>query len=166
MLEIFAEETPNKNLLSTIRYLESPNRGFWSVTGSIFLLHCDRSSVQNPETIKRFLLELCGVIGMKPYGDPWAEIFGEGKLRGCTGVQTIHTSSITVHCDHQRKLQELPVNDTGEQDHINQVMVDIISCAKFDYSKALAFCLEFFGAKYGSMNLSGSGIGKLQLPQT
>ncbi len=92
---------------------------------------CDKSLVREGDSLKRFMIELCEVIEMKPFGKPFTKRFGKGKLRGYSGVQLIETSNISVHLDEFK----------------NRVFIDIFSCKKFDFIKAEKFSIGFWKAK-------------------
>lgn len=92
---------------------------------------CDKSLVRDESALKCFMLELCNVIKMKPFGKPFVKCFGKGKLKGYSGIQLIETSNISVHLDEFK----------------NRVFIDIFSCKRFDSIKAEDFAVNFFKAK-------------------
>jgi S-adenosylmethionine decarboxylase len=101
----------------------------------INLYECEKSLLVNPERIGDFVLELCKVIGMKAYGKPIVERFGNGDLEGysSTILQFIETSSITIHLDEVE----------------NKAFIDICSCKKFDSKLACNFSKDYFKARKG-----------------
>ena len=99
----------------------------------IDLKECDEYLVKDKKALEEFVLKLCGVIRMKPYGKPLIKRFGKGKLKGYTAVQLIETSNIIVHLDEFGK----------------KIFIDIFSCKKFNAVKAGEFAKEYFkSAKY------------------
>lgn len=61
----------------------------------------------------------------------------EGKLEGCSAMQFIKTSSITIHFDEEK----------------NRAFIDIFSCKKFNPKKAEKFSKKFFRAKRSKMTI-------------
>lgn len=97
------------------------------------LYECDQSTISREESIKRYALEICQVIDMKPYGEAMTPYFGE-KLehtKGYSLLQFIETSSITGHFSE----------GTGA------AYINIFSCKKYDIEQAEKFTKGYFGAK-------------------
>ena len=84
--------------------------------------------------MKRFVLGLCKVVNMKPFGKPQIKRFGKGELGGYSCIQFIETSTITIHLDESGR----------------RVFIDIFSCRKFDVVKVTSFCKKYFRAKKAS----------------
>ncbi len=97
------------------------------------LYNCNSKKVRSRENIRSFILQLCEILDVKRYGDPWVERFGHGQLKtfGYTVVQIIETSSIVIH------FSEL----------YNSVYLEIFSCKQFDPVKITEFCRRFFEAE-------------------
>jgi len=102
----------------------------WGQLTILDLPNCEHDILTDKLRIREFCSGLCSKIGMRPYGPPVIERFGEGNLRGISATQLIETSSITVHCD--------------EID--NRVFVDIFSCKEFNDVDAWKYCEEYFGS--------------------
>ncbi|MBU0760424.1 MAG: S-adenosylmethionine decarboxylase [Nanoarchaeota archaeon] len=103
----------------------------WGQLTAIDLFECREDVLKDKKKLEEFCLELCGEIGMKPFGRPMVERFGDGELEGNSALQFIETSSISVHCDEVDK----------------RVFVDIFSCKEFDAKKARKFVKKFFDGK-------------------
>jgi S-adenosylmethionine/arginine decarboxylase-like enzyme len=85
------------------------------------------------ESLRKFALELCQVLDMKPYGEAQTPYFGFNSdiTKGYSLLQFIETSAIMGHfSDHHRSA------------HLN-----IFSCKPFDTDKAIKFCAKFFHGK-------------------
>ncbi|MBI4118033.1 MAG: S-adenosylmethionine decarboxylase [Parcubacteria group bacterium] len=97
------------------------------------LIDCDKDAISSKEHITAYAKELCRVIEMKPFGEPFVERFGLGKdfTAGYSLVQLIETSSITGH------FSEL----------WGRAYINIFSCAEFDTNRAAEFTMKHFGAK-------------------
>ncbi len=96
------------------------------------LMDCDPQTIRSREQLIAYAQELCRIIDMKPYGEPWAERFGlaDPKAAGYTLVQLIETSSITGHFSEEW----------------NKAYINIFSCRAFDADEAAAFTQRFFDA--------------------
>jgi S-adenosylmethionine/arginine decarboxylase-like enzyme len=92
---------------------------------------CDPDLIRDPDSVRRWLIEVVDHIGMKRRGEPQVVQFGEGVLYGTTGFQLITTSNVVFHGV-----------DAGRGAFIN-----IFSCAPFDVSAAVEFCVDFFKAR-------------------
>ncbi|MBI4120717.1 MAG: S-adenosylmethionine decarboxylase [Parcubacteria group bacterium] len=97
------------------------------------LFGCDPEAISSKERITAYARELCNLIEMKPFGEPFVEKFGFGKdfTAGYSLVQLIETSSITGHFS----------------EFWGKAYINIFSCAEFDAEKAAAFTIAHFGAK-------------------
>ena len=104
---------------------------WWGRSASIDLHGCDPDLIKNPVAIRRFVRELCALIGMKRQGPTRVERFGSGDLRGYSMMQFIETSSVIAHFDEFGK----------------RAFIDIFSCKTFPPKKAAQFCKKFFKAK-------------------
>jgi S-adenosylmethionine/arginine decarboxylase-like enzyme len=104
----------------------------WGLLASIDLHDCDNELIQNPEAIKRYVVELTDLIGMVRHGETHIDQFGEGELLGYSFFQFIETSSVTGHFDDKVS---------------NAAYIDIFSCKYFDPGTAAEFSQKFFKAE-------------------
>jgi S-adenosylmethionine decarboxylase len=101
----------------------------WGMLAAIDLHGCDRSRLEDPETLRRFVVRLIAAIGMRAHGPLALDRFGDGKLEGWSAMQAIETSSITVHADEV----------------LARCFVDVFSCRRFDADVAAATAVAHFG---------------------
>lgn len=106
---------------------EYEEKGCWGVVASIDVYHCDPQLISDKEEIRKFIIALVDHIHMVRHGEPMIERFAEGALEGCSALQFIETSSVTMHFDEGQ----------------NRAFVDIFSCKYFDYQEAEKFCREY-----------------------
>ena len=97
------------------------------------LYDCNLETIRSKEKLQEYTRELCQVIGMTPYGAPFAERFGlnEAKTAGYSIVQLIETSSITGHFSEEW----------------DSAYINIFSCKEFDPKQAAEFSKDFFEAE-------------------
>ncbi|HNX25977.1 MAG TPA: S-adenosylmethionine decarboxylase [Phycisphaerae bacterium] len=97
------------------------------------LYDCDPAIMSSEKELRRFTLELCKVINMTPYGEPWTPYFGENceHTKGYSLLQFIETSSITGHFSEGTKT----------------AYINIFTCKAFDEKKAEEFTVKFFKAR-------------------
>lgn len=98
---------------------------------SIDCYGCNSEYIKDKVKIKEFIAELCDHIKMVRYGEPLIERFAEGPLEGCSAMQFIETSSVTMHFDELE----------------DRAFIDVFSCAFFDPEEARKFCEKFLEAK-------------------
>ena len=103
----------------------------WGLCTAVDLQHCDPDLIRDADHIRRYVVELCELIGMKRFGDCQVVNFGEGRVAGYSMVQLISTSLISGHF----------ANDT------NNAYLDIFSCKGYKPTIVEAFSKEFFGAR-------------------
>ena len=115
----------------------------WGMSAAIDLYGCRNDLMRDPDSIERFIIELCDLIGMKRHGPALIERFGCGELCGYSAMQFIETSSITIHLD----------------EFDNRGFIDIFSCKKFDEIRAENFCKIFFHAEKSTMTVNERGRG-------
>jgi len=98
------------------------------------LYECNPAIISSEQKIKEYAGELCRILEMKPYGEPFTPYFGENKehTKGYSLLQFIETSSITGHFS----------------EFTRAVYINIFSCKAYDKDKAKNFTKEFFGARY------------------
>jgi len=103
----------------------------WGLCTAVDLQDCNSDLIRDPERIKRYVVELCELIGMERFGECQVVNFGEGRVAGYSMVQLISTSLISGHF----------ANDT------NSGYIDIFSCRGYDPATVETFSKEFFGAR-------------------
>jgi len=106
----------------------------WGLCTAVDLQDCNPDRIRDAEAIKRYVVELCELIGMKRFGECQVVNFGEGRVAGYSMVQLISTSLISGHF----------ANDT------NNAYLDIFSCKGYDPAVVESFSKEFFGARRSS----------------
>jgi S-adenosylmethionine decarboxylase len=99
----------------------------------IDLADCDPVVVADGDALIRLILGLCEVIGMEPYGPPWAERFAlhDPVAAGWTVVQPITTSLISLHASESRA----------------SVCLDVFSCRDFDADAAVDFAVKVLSGR-------------------
>ena len=113
----------------------------WGMLSSLDIKDCDTKKVEDPEAIKKWIIELCELIEMKRFGEPTIVRFGEEKrVEGYSAFQLIETSAISGHFGIDE--------ETGE----GYGYIDIFSCKHFDPWKAAEFTKERFGGKDYKVN--------------
>ena len=119
----------NMNVMSADPILDSNTFGMEVV---LDLYDCNLETIRSKEKLQEYTRELCQVIGMTPYGAPFAERFGlnEAKTAGYSIVQLVETSSITGHFSEEW----------------NSAYINIFSCKEFDPKQAAEFSKDFFEA--------------------
>jgi S-adenosylmethionine decarboxylase len=97
------------------------------------LADCDIEVITSSEKLAEYAQNLCKVIAMKPYGEPFVQRFGldHPKTAGYSLVQLIETSSIVGHFSELWKT----------------AYINIFSCKDFDPNVARDFTTQFFKAK-------------------
>jgi len=104
----------------------------WGMLAAIDLHGCERSRLEDPDTLRRFVPNLINAIGMRAHGPLILERFGDGELEGWSAMQFIETSSITVHADEV----------------CSRCFVYVFSCRPFDSSAAAAVAVAHFGGTF------------------
>ena len=129
MQEYNCDVFSNMDVMSANPILDSNTFGMEVV---LDLYDCNLETIRSKEKLQEYTRELCQVIGMTPYGAPFAERFGlnEGKTAGYSIVQLIETSSITGHFSEEW----------------NSAYINIFSCKEFDPKQAAEFSKDFFEA--------------------
>lgn len=103
----------------------------WGLCTAVDLQDCNPDLIRNADHIKRYVIELCQLIGMTRFGECQVVDFGEGRVGGYSMVQLISTSLISGHF----------ANDT------NSAYLDIFSCKGYNSEVVEAFSKDFFGAR-------------------
>ena len=104
----------------------------WGMLAAIDLHGCERSRLEDPGTLRRFVPSLINAIGMRAHGPLMLDRFGDGELAGWSAMQFIETSSITVHAD-----------EVG-----GRCFVDVFSCRPFESGAAAAVAVAHFGGTF------------------
>ncbi len=105
----------------------------WGMLAALDLHGCDRSRLEDPDRIRRFVPALVDAIGMVAHGPLMLDRFGDDDLEGWSAMQFIETSSITLHADE--------VN--------GRCFIDVFSCRSFDPGVASDLAVEYFGGTPG-----------------
>ncbi len=97
------------------------------------LYDCDYDKISSEQSIQDYARQLCKVIKMKAYGEPYTPYFGEQHehTKGYSLLQFIETSSITGHFSE----------GTGA------AYINIFSCMPYDAKLAESFTQDWFGAQ-------------------
>ena len=103
----------------------------WGLCTAVDLQDCHPELIRDAEHIRRYVVELCSLIGMQRFGECQVVDFGSGRVAGYSMVQLISTSLISGHF----------ANDT------NNAYLDIFSCKGYDPGVVEEFSKEFFGAR-------------------
>lgn len=104
----------------------------WGILSCIDLYDCDPQIIRSADAIKRFVAELCDVIGMKRFGETQVVHFGEEeRVAGFSMTQLIETSLISAHFANQS----------------NTTYLDVFSCKSYDPETVAEFAKRFFRAK-------------------
>ena len=96
------------------------------------LKECDPDLIRSKEVIQVYIDQLCSLIDMEKYGEPFIERFAlNTPSAGYSFAQMITTSLVSGHLT--------------EKD--NSAYINIFSCKSFDCEDAIAFTKRFFGAQ-------------------
>ena len=106
---------------------EYEDKRCWGLVASVDVYGCDSRLISDKEEIRKFIVALVDSIGMVRHGEPMIERFAEGALEGCSALQFIETSSVTMHFDEMG----------------NRAFIDIFSCKYFDFKQAEEFCKNY-----------------------
>ncbi len=106
---------------------------YWGVSTCIDLYECDLQLMQDEESIKRFVRELCELIKMRRFGETQVVRFGDDpRVTGFSMTQLIETSLISAHF----------------ADNSQSIYLDVFSCAPYDPEEAAEFAARFFNAQH------------------
>src|SRR5690349_1134052 len=103
----------------------------WGLCTAVDLHDCNPDFIRDANYIKRYVVELCELIGMKRYGECQVVDFGEGRVAGYSMVQLISTSLISGHF----------ANDT------NGAYLDIFSCKSYEPAVVEELSKKLLGAR-------------------
>ena len=110
----------------------------WGLCAAVDLQDCHPDLIRNAEHIRRYVVELCELIGMQRFGECQVVDFGSGRVAGYSMVQLISTSLISGHF----------ANDT------NNAYLDIFSCKGYDPAVVEEFSKQFFGARRSTVTVT------------
>ena len=111
----------------------------WGIASAIDIYNCDHDTIRDAEKIRRFVAELCDLIGMKRFGETQVVHFGEDeRVAGYSMVQLIETSLISAHFANRTET----------------VYLDVFSCKPYDPDKVDAFAREFFKGTHSVVNVT------------
>ena len=112
---------------------QAVQRSAWGIATSIDIYNCDPDAIRSAEKIRRFVVELCDLIGMRRFGETQIVHFGEDeRVAGYSMVQLIETSLISAHFANQ--------TDT--------VYLDVFSCRPYDPAIVADFAKRFFAGSH------------------
>jgi len=113
----------------------------WGMLTSLDIKGCDVKTIEDPEAIKKWIIDLCELIDMKRFGEPTIIRFGaEKRVEGYSAFQLIETSAVSGHFG------------TDEETREGYAYIDIFSCKHFDPWKAAEFTKDAFGGKDYKIN--------------
>ena len=106
---------------------------YWGYHSVFDCWDCDRTAIQDKNTVRNFITTLVKDIDMVPIGNPQISqtAIGQDDKEGFTAIQIIETSSITAHF----------INSTG------CLYLDVFSCKKFDREIVQMLIKQFFNPK-------------------
>jgi S-adenosylmethionine/arginine decarboxylase-like enzyme len=109
-----------------------PNAAPWGLLTSLDLYSCNSQTIRSPERIRQYVVELCGLICVKRFGECQVVHFGEEeRVAGYSMVQLIETSLISGHF----------ANFT------NNAYIDVFSCKPYDPHQVGDFSRKYFEAE-------------------
>jgi S-adenosylmethionine/arginine decarboxylase-like enzyme len=112
---------------------EARRQSAWGIASSFDIYDCSPDSIRDAENIRRFVAELCDLIGMRRFGETQVVHFGEDeRVAGFSMVQLIETSLISAHF----------ANAT------NTTYLDVFSCKPYDPETVDRFAREYFGGSH------------------
>lgn len=104
----------------------------WGILTSLDLYNCDPKIIRNPEEIKKYVIKLCEMLGVRRFGACQVVHFGQDdRVEGFSMVQLIETSLISGHFANMT----------------NAAYIDIFSCKSYGSQQAADFSRDFFGAE-------------------
>ena len=104
----------------------------WGILTSLDIYDCNPKTIRDADEIRRYVVELCDIIGMRRFGPCQVVHFGEDeRVAGYSMIQLIETSLISGHF----------ANLT------NAAYIDIFSCKPYDPNEVAEFTKEFFEGK-------------------
>jgi S-adenosylmethionine/arginine decarboxylase-like enzyme len=111
----------------------------WGVASAIDVYNCNPETIRCPDTIRRFVVELCELIEMKRFGETTVVHFGaDEKVAGYSMVQLIETSLISGHFANQT----------------NAAYLDVFSCKPYDPDIVRDFAEKYFGGSHSILQVN------------
>ena len=111
----------------------------WGVLTSVDVYECDSCLIQDENTIKQYVVELCDLIKMKRFGHCQVVHLGEDeRISGFNMTQLIETSLISGYFANAS----------------NTAYLDIFSCKYYDPRQVAEFALAFFKGSNYKMHLA------------
>jgi S-adenosylmethionine/arginine decarboxylase-like enzyme len=111
----------------------------WGILSSIDIYNCNPVTIRDAGEIRRFVAELCEIIGMKRFGETQVVHFGEEeRVAGFSMVQLIETSLISAHF----------ANLT------NTAYLDVFSCKPYEPEEVQKFAEAFFGGEHSLLSVT------------
>lgn len=97
------------------------------------LYECDLNVLTSRDALAQYAVEVCEVLDMKRFGEPFLEHFGHEKIEtsGYSLVQLIETSSIVGHFSEYKR----------------SAYLNLFSCRAYDAEVVAAFTCKYFGAQ-------------------
>ena len=138
MIPLLKEETPvgagGVEIMERARTLN-----VWGIASSVDIYDCTPDTIRDADAIRRFVVALCELIGMKRFGDTQVVHFGEDeRVAGYSMVQLIETSLISAHFANQT----------------NTVYLDVFSCKPYDPEAVEKFAKTFFGGQHSLLQVN------------
>ncbi len=104
----------------------------WGLSTALDLHACNPHLLRSKDLIKEFVVELCKLIKVKPFGDCTIVKFGEREeISGYSMIQLIESSLVSGHFAESS----------------NSAFIDIFSCKYYDPNIVADFCKDYFEAK-------------------
>ena len=116
------------NLEDSVIIEEYQKNNAWGMETQVNIFGADLDLIKNKESIRQYVIDLCKLIDMKRYGEPFIERFGSGMLQGYSLCQMIETSCISAHF--------------AEED--GRIFLNIFSCKPYAPSEATEFSKKWF----------------------
>ena len=111
---------------------EFERRRAWGLETMLDLHGCDPALIRDEAAIRRFVVELCDLIGMRRFGDTVVVDFGEDeRVAGYSMTQLIETSLISGHFANAS----------------NAAYINIFSCKFYEPAVAADFAKAWFRAE-------------------
>jgi hypothetical protein len=122
----------------------------WGVELRLNLVDCDADLLASETDLLFFVTDLCRIIDMEPYGEPWAHRFAlhDWAAGGFTVVQPITTSLISMIT-----LVSLHAGEGPREMYLNA-----FSCKPFDRAAATAHAVEFFNGTVDWSDITPRGV--------
>lgn len=131
--------TKSRKTYGEIICARAERQNVWGVSSAIDVYDCNPVTIRSAAAIKRFVFELCELIGMKRYGETQVVHFGEDeRVAGFSMTQLIETSLISGHFANES----------------NTVYLDVFSCKPYNPEIVQKFAQDFFGGSRSNLNVT------------